>query len=103
MDLLQLLLQRSDSGAQNACMHQTRHSTANPSSLSAWLPILQLERARRLAGQYAAAALQSRPKLKLHLELDAPKVAIPIKDARGRATLALDFGRCVIESGAKLV
>ena len=34
----------------------------------------QLERARRLAAQYAAAALQSRPKLKLHLELDAPKV-----------------------------
>lgn len=35
----------------------------------------QLERARRLAAQYAAEALQSRPRLRLHLELDAPKVA----------------------------
>jgi hypothetical protein len=52
-----------------------------------------------LASQYAAAALQSRPKLKLHLQLDAPKVAIPAVDAKGRATLALDFGRFVIESG----
>jgi hypothetical protein len=31
--------------------------------------------------------------------LDAPKVAIPAADARGRATLALDFGRFIIESG----
>ncbi|KAL4858517.1 Vacuolar protein sorting-associated protein 13C [Chlorella vulgaris] len=61
----------------------------------------QLERARRLASQYAAAALQSRPKLKLHLQLDAPKVAIPAVDAKGRATLALDFGRFVIESDFK--
>ena len=38
----------------------------------AWLRPAQLERARRLAAQYAAAALQSRPKLRLHLELDAP-------------------------------
>ena len=50
--------------------------------------------------QYAAAALQSRPKLKLHLVLDAPKVAIPAADAQGRATLALDFGRFIIQSGA---
>jgi vacuolar protein sorting-associated protein 13A/C len=67
------------------------------SSLSAQATT-QLERARRLAAQYAAAALQSRPKLKLHLELDAPKVAIPAADAKGRATLALDFGRFIIES-----
>lgn len=60
---------------------------------------LQLERARRLAAQYAAAALQSRPKLRLHLALDAPKVAIPAVDAAGRATLALDFGRFIIKSG----
>ena len=63
-------------------------------------PLPQLERARRLAAQYAAAALQSRPKLKLHLVLDAPKVAIPAADAQGRATLALDFGRFIIQSGA---
>lgn len=43
------------------------------SSLSAQATT-QLERARRLAAQYAASALQSRPKLKLHLVLDAPKV-----------------------------
>ncbi|KAI7845241.1 hypothetical protein COHA_001284 [Chlorella ohadii] len=67
------------------------------SSLSAQATT-QLERARRLAAQYAAAALQSRPKLKLHLELDAPKVAIPAADAKGRTTLALDFGRFIIES-----
>jgi hypothetical protein len=59
----------------------------------------QLERARRLAAQYAAAALQSRPRLRLRMVLDAPKVAIPAADARGRATLALDFGRFIIESG----
>ncbi|KAL4447306.1 hypothetical protein ABPG77_007339, partial [Micractinium sp. CCAP 211/92] len=58
----------------------------------------QFDRARRLAAQYAAAALQSRPKLRLHLVLDAPKVAIPAVDAAGRATLALDFGRFIIES-----
>lgn len=59
----------------------------------------QLERARRLAAQYTAAALQSRPRLKLHMVLDAPKVAVPAADARGRVTLALDFGRFIIESG----
>ncbi|KAL4443584.1 hypothetical protein ABPG75_011321 [Micractinium tetrahymenae] len=58
----------------------------------------QLERARRLAAQYAAAALRARPKLRLHLVLDGPKVAIPAVDAVGRATLALDFGRFIIES-----
>ena len=36
----------------------------------------QLERARKLAAQYAAAALQSRPKLIMHLDLDAPKVRV---------------------------
>lgn len=61
---------------------------------------MQLERARRLAAQYAAAALQSRPKLRLHLVLDAPKVAIPAVDDAGCATLALDFGRFIIESGS---
>lgn len=70
-----------------------------PAACAPCLCTPQLERARRLASQYAAAALQSRPKLRLHLELDAPKVAIPAADGNGRATLALDFGRFVIETG----
>ena len=36
----------------------------------------QLERARKLAAQYAAAALQSKPKLRMHLDLQAPKVCV---------------------------
>ena len=35
----------------------------------------------------------------MHMVLDAPKVAIPAADAKGRATLALDFGRFIVESG----
>jgi vacuolar protein sorting-associated protein 13A/C len=58
----------------------------------------QLERARRAAAEYAAAALGARPRLRVRLALDAPKVAVPVEDARGRVTLALDLGRFVIES-----
>ena len=36
----------------------------------------QLERARKLAAQYAAAALQSKPKLRMHLDL--PKGVRPL-------------------------
>lgn len=67
--------------ARHGCCAVKRMSAAALSALSQPLPLFirnpaspQLERARRLAAQYAAAALQSRPKLKLHLELDAPKV-----------------------------
>eukprot|EP00887_Chlorella_sp_A99_P001951 scaffold18.g1951.t1 len=86
----------------------------------------QLERARKLAAQYAAAALQSKPRLRMRLCLDAPKVAIPtrslaqqshrVQEGTGPSaapgagqdaslqqdtTLVLDFGRFVIESDPK--
>ncbi len=38
----------------------------------------------------------------LHTRLCAAQVAIPAADAKGRATLALDFGRFVIESGEQV-
>ena len=47
----------------------------------------QLDKAKRLAAEYAAAALRSRPKLALSLCLDAPKVAVPVADGQGESSL----------------
>jgi hypothetical protein len=58
----------------------------------------QLERARRAAAEYAAAALSNKPRLRMRLDLEAPKVAIPVKDAQGEVSLALDLGRFIIET-----
>ncbi len=58
----------------------------------------RLQRARKLAAQYAAAALQSKPRLRMKLALDAPKLAVPASDGQGQVTLALDFGRFIIQS-----
>jgi hypothetical protein len=58
----------------------------------------RLERARRAAAEYAAAALSSKPRLRMRFRLDAPKVSVPITDHRGQVTLALDLGRFIIES-----
>ena len=41
----------------------------------------QVDRAREAARRQIAAALSSKPKLQLHVSLDAPKVAIPIAAA----------------------
>ena len=58
----------------------------------------QLERARRVAAEYAAAALSNKPRLRMKLDLEAPKVAIPVKDSLGEVSLALDLGRFIIET-----
>jgi Repeating coiled region of VPS13 len=58
----------------------------------------QLERARKAAADYAAAALSNKPRLRMRLDLEAPKVAIPVKDAQGEVSLALDLGRFIIET-----
>lgn len=41
----------------------------------------QVERAREAVKKQAREALSSKPKLQLHLTLDAPKVAVPIPAA----------------------
>lgn len=61
----------------------------------------QLERARRMAAEYAAAALSNKPRLKMKLDLEAPKISIPVQDAEGEVSVALDLGRFIIESDAK--
>lgn len=58
----------------------------------------QLDRARRAAAEYAAAALSEKPRLRLRLDLEAPKVAIPVSDGLGEVSLALDLGRFIIET-----
>jgi len=58
----------------------------------------QLERARRAAAEYTTAALSNKPRLRMRLDLEAPKVAIPVKDDQGELSLALDLGRFVIET-----
>ena len=40
--------------------------------------VAQVERARRQAAAQLAAVMQNRPKLKLHAQLDGPKIAVPI-------------------------
>jgi vacuolar protein sorting-associated protein 13A/C len=61
----------------------------------------QLERARRMAAEYAAAALSNKPRLKMKLDLEAPKISIPVQDGKGDVSVALDLGRFVIESDAQ--
>ena len=58
----------------------------------------QLERARKAAAEYAAAALSNKPRLRMKLDLEAPKVAIPVEDSDGKVSLALDLGRFIIET-----
>lgn len=48
--------------------------------------LAQVEKARRAAAESLASALNQKPKLDLTLELDAPKIAIPVpatEDGRG--------------------
>ena len=43
----------------------------------------QVERARNAVKKQAQQALSAKPKLQLHITLDAPKVAVPIPEAPG--------------------
>ena len=45
--------------------------------------VAQVEKARQAAQQQIAAAFQSKPKLALKLQLQAPKIAIPVPDKYG--------------------
>ncbi len=48
--------------------------------------LAQVERARKAAAEQLAAAIRQKPRLDLSLELDAPKIAIPVPatvDGRG--------------------
>ena len=48
--------------------------------------LAQVEKARKAAAEQLAAAMNQKPKLDLTLELDAPKIAIPVpatEDGRG--------------------
>ena len=45
--------------------------------------VAQVEKARQAAQQQIAAAFQSKPKLALKLQLQAPKIAIPVPDNYG--------------------
>ncbi|RMZ56118.1 hypothetical protein APUTEX25_004542, partial [Auxenochlorella protothecoides] len=58
----------------------------------------QLERARKAAAAYAAAAMQARPRFNLRLQLDAPKIAVPVSDGDGDVCLVLDLGQFVVSS-----
>ncbi len=49
----------------------------------------QVDRARQTAKASVQAALSQKPKLKLHVTLDAPKVAIPIPAVPDTADSAL--------------
>ncbi|KAK9815130.1 hypothetical protein WJX73_008307 [Symbiochloris irregularis] len=63
--------------------------------------IAQVERARRQAAAQLSAVMQNRPKLKLHAQLDGPKIAVPISASstgEGQLALVVDTGSCVIES-----
>jgi hypothetical protein len=48
--------------------------------------LAQVEKARKAAAEQLASAMNQKPKLDLTLELDAPKIAIPVpatEDGRG--------------------
>lgn len=74
----------------------------------------QVERARQAVKKQAQAALFSKPKLQLHVTLDAPKVAVPIPAAPGspegaqplqrfpRICQRLSASRCTAGSGVTL-
>ena len=54
--------------------------------------LAQVEKARKAAAEQLASALTQKPKLDLTLELDAPKIAIPVpatEDGRGMLWLRL--------------
>ena len=53
--------------------------------------LAQVEKARKAAAEQLAAAMNQKPKLDLTLELDAPKIAIPVpatEDGRGMTAQA---------------
>ena len=53
--------------------------------------LAQVEKARKAAAEQLAFAMNQKPKLDLTLELDAPKIAIPVpatEDGRGMRALA---------------
>jgi vacuolar protein sorting-associated protein 13A/C len=56
----------------------------------------QIEKAKKLASDYAVAAWSERPKLELRLVLNAPKISLPSKESD--VHLALDLGLFVIET-----
>lgn len=45
--------------------------------------VAQVERAQRAAREQLAAALNRKPRLVLRLQLDAPKIAIPVPASEG--------------------
>ncbi|KAK9834254.1 hypothetical protein WJX81_000411 [Elliptochloris bilobata] len=59
-----------------------------------------VERARAAAREQLAAALGTRPRLALRMELDGPKVAVPVPatDTQRALTLVLDLGSLLMES-----
>ena len=62
--------------------------------------LAQVERARKAAAEQLAAAIRQKPRLDLSLELDAPKIAIPVPatvDGRGEL---LQRGLVVLLVGA---
>eukprot|EP00884_Botryococcus_braunii_P010315 jgi/Botrbrau1/19285/Bobra.0073s0028.1 len=66
--------------------------------------IAQVERAQKAAREQLAAALNRKPRLILRLQLDAPKIAIPVPATdgeAGRLTLVADLGTFLIESDAE--
>jgi len=58
----------------------------------------QLERAKRLAADYAVAAWSGKPRLNMRMALNAPKISIPSDGAEHDVWLGLDLGSFVIES-----
>ncbi|KAK9864527.1 hypothetical protein WJX84_002714 [Apatococcus fuscideae] len=68
--------------------------------------VAQIDRARQAAKDQLQAALDQKPKLLLHVSLDAPKVAIPVaasSTGEGQLTLVADLGHFTLESDVALV
>ena len=63
----------------------------------------QLERAKRLAADYAVAAWSGKPRLNMRMALNAPKISIPSDGDVSDVWLALDLGSFVIESDHEAV
>lgn len=58
--------------------------------------LAQVEKARRAVAEQLAAAMNQKPKLDLTVELDAPKIAIPVaatEDGKGNNT---QHASCVV-------
>ncbi|KAK9858457.1 hypothetical protein WJX84_002370 [Apatococcus fuscideae] len=67
--------------------------------------VAQIDRARQAAREQLQAALDQKPKLLLHVSLDAPKVAIPVaasSTGEGQLTLVADLGHFTLESDVAL-